>query len=123
MVKIVVVDDEQLMLNTISRALRTRRTSWCVRATTDPAEALAFVLGGGADVLLADLRMPGIDGAELARWVTAKAPHVRTIIMTGDPDARDRLHGQVDAVLDKPFNTEQLFAAVEGLLQLPSYAA
>jgi CheY-like chemotaxis protein len=116
MFRIVVIDDEELMLNTVARCLRQRRRRWDVRTTRDPVEALSIVLSGGADLLITDLRMPTMSGTELIRWVHAEAPYVRTLVLTGDADAVEYLAEVVDAVVTKPFRAELLCAAIERAL-------
>lgn len=116
MFRIVVVDDEELMLNTVVRCLRQRRRCRDVRTTRDPVEALSIVLSGAADLPITDLLMPTMSGIELIRWVHAEAPYVRTLVLTGDTHAVEYLAEVVDAAVAKPFRAEQLCAAIERAL-------
>ena len=76
------------------------------------------------DLILADVRMPGMDGIELYERIVAHHPHLgrRVLFVTADP-GNERLAELVEngqaRVLGKPFSTNQLLAAVREALAAP----
>src|SRR5437870_248602 len=78
--RIVVVDDEPDMVESCTRILR--RAGYRVLATTDPERALALVESDRPDVLLTDLKMPGLDGMELMRRAHEIDPTLPVIMIT-----------------------------------------
>jgi two-component system, cell cycle response regulator CpdR len=94
-----------------------------VTATADGAEALEVIAGheGRFDLLLADIRMPVMDGIALALATARDYPSVTILLMTGYADQRERAHG-LDAlihdVVSKPFTLAQIRNAVNGALEI-----
>jgi DNA-binding NtrC family response regulator len=81
--RLLIVDDEPLMLRALARALRQQ---YEVKTLSSPAEALReLAVGGSCDIVLADVTMPEMDGIEFAeRVVRARADLAdRIILMTG----------------------------------------
>ena len=74
---------------------------------------------GPIDLLLADLKMPGLDGRTLARMLTAENPSLRAVYITGydDPKQKTRCGPADDAVvLTKPVDPDDLARMVRGVL-------
>jgi CheY-like chemotaxis protein len=113
-VTVLVVDDERAM-----RAL-TRRTlegqGYQVYEAADGVEALATLAQGWpVDVIVTDIRMPRMDGRELASRLTTQSPRIPIVFMSG----YDVYLGPVDLpgpVLANPFRFEELTALVSQLL-------
>ena len=67
------------------------------------------------DIVLSDLRMPGIDGIELLRRINTKDPYVASIVFTGDGSQEQIIkafrEGRVNYFLLKPFSADQLYVA------------
>jgi CheY-like chemotaxis protein len=112
---LLVIDDE----DSIRRALRRyfERRGWAVDEAPDGTGALVKLLRRDAnvlyDVVLCDLKMPGVSGPELYRRLQAESPEMvrRLILSTGDvsaPDIVDFLAGVTVPVLDKPFELSTL---------------
>ena len=78
---ILCVDDNEQSLSIRKFMLETR--GYAVVACTNGNDALAAFKDGGADLVLADLMMPGIDGAELVQSVKALSPETPAIIFSG----------------------------------------
>jgi putative two-component system response regulator len=89
----------------------------------DGDEALALAQRQRPDVLLLDVRMPGLDGLEVCRRVKS-APETRltpVILVTGIADANDRIEGieaGADDFLTKPVNASELRARVRALSRM-----
>jgi DNA-binding NtrC family response regulator len=79
--QVVCVDDEAPVLSALSRALR--RESYRVLITQEPADVLARVRDGGVRAVVADHRMPQMNGADLLREVRRIAPETTLILLTG----------------------------------------
>jgi DNA-binding response OmpR family regulator len=92
-----------------------------VKAARDGSEALELLASerGGFDLLLTDIRMPQMDGIELALAAGRDYPDLTIMFMTGFADQRERAHG-LDAiiydVIAKPFSVGTLRAAVKEAL-------
>lgn len=112
---IVVVDDDPSVREICAQALFD--AGYCVAAFGGGEEALRALAAATADVLVVDWRMPGLDGAEVARRARVLDPRLPVLMITGNrleaAAAADR--AGVHRVLDKPFRIEDLVAAVTAL--------
>jgi len=79
--KVLLVDDEQEFVNTLSERLGTRRMTPAI--AYDGEEALAMVADDQPEVMVLDLKMPGIDGIEVLRRMKKSHPETEVIILTG----------------------------------------
>ena len=117
---ILVVDDDRDMLETYARILQQGGYD-CLTATGGP-EALDLLHSRRLDLVLADLRMPGMDGLTLLAYARRLAPGVPTIIVTAyasaDSARRAREAGAA-AYLAKPFGVRELRDVVARTLAGP----
>ncbi len=108
-VKLLIVDDNEGVRHLVSRWLE--RAGFRVEEASDGAEAVELVRKNPPDVILADIRMPKLDGIELARIVKEEFPQIKVILMTAysSPQtiAQARREG-VDDYLEKPFTRDQV---------------
>lgn len=109
---ILVVDDHPSTRGFFARMLSLE--GFAVREAADGAEALAAVAHARPAVVVSDVRMPGVDGAELARRLMAYEPPVPIVLTSSDHAADPRLPGV--PFLPKPVDLDDLRAAVERLL-------
>jgi DNA-binding response OmpR family regulator len=112
-IRVLVVDDEVDFATAL--ALRLRRRGFAADAVFAGAVALQRAAAGDVDVLVLDLRMPGMDGLETLRAVRAAAPGVRVIVLTGHGTVASGIEGmQIGAAdfLQKPADIETLSAAI-----------
>jgi two-component system, NtrC family, sensor kinase len=115
---LLIVDDERAILEFLTRYFASR--GHAVVATHDGAHALRLAAQSPFDVVVCDLRMPGLDGREVVRRMRAipGCERTRYVISTGDSvssNARDAIAGiDAAAVVDKPYEIELLRRAVEG---------
>lgn len=108
-VKLLLVDDEREFVHTLSERLLMREIGSSV--VYDGEQALAFMDEDEPDVMVLDLKMPGIDGLEVLRRVQTRHPHVRVIILTGHgsrEDERQCLELGAFAYLQKPVDIDVL---------------
>lgn len=107
--RILLVDDDTAVLRFLAAACA---VSDCTTATASTAEQALGLLGDHQfDLILSDIRMPGLGGIELLRAVKGKQPDTRVVLMTGAPSvdsaAFGRRHGAYD-YLPKPFSVAEL---------------
>ncbi|MDY6796726.1 MAG: response regulator [Actinomycetota bacterium] len=107
--KLLIVDDNEGVRHLVSRWLE--RAGFMVREAKDGAEAIEKVKEDPPEIILADIRMPKIDGIELARIIKSDYPYIKIILMTAysSPQtiAQARREG-VDDYLEKPFTKDQV---------------
>ena len=80
-IKLLLVDDEENFVITLAERLKMRDVP--SRVVYSGEEALEAVQADAPDVVVLDLRMPGIDGMEVLRKVRKSNPEVRVVILTG----------------------------------------
>ncbi len=113
--KILVVDDEPDMLRLLSMILRDK-TAYDVTTTNNPVEALELARKGGFDILITDLKMPGLDGIELLNAVRGFDPDIPIIIITAYATAESAAEAMDKNAFDfitKPFRKEQIIFTIE----------
>ncbi|MDP7298500.1 MAG: sigma-54 dependent transcriptional regulator [Myxococcota bacterium] len=106
---VLIVDDEELYRHALERILR--RAGHEVITARDAAEALATVSDQSVDLVLSDVKMPGIDGLELVRQLREVAPDLPCIVVTGygSPDQSvEALRAGAFWYLEKPFDQGHL---------------
>jgi len=118
--RLLVVDDDPSLLLAVSETLRAE--GYVVVTARRSAEALVRVAERLPELIISDIRMPGMDGYQLARNLRS-APHTRLIpivFLTAKDETADRVAGfrsGVDAYITKPFEPEELVAIVAGILE------
>ncbi len=103
---ILIVDDEPGIAHLCERLLA--RSGYGVRAVTNPHRALTELDSFRADLLLVDIRMPGMDGFQLMQAARRKQPHLAVVIMTGFgtvETAVEALRLGADGLILKPFSS------------------
>ena len=115
--RILIVDDEPDMVENCQRILG--RAGFRCLTATDPRKALPLLESERPDLVLTDLRMPGVDGLDVLRQARQADPQLPVIILT----AFATLESAVTAVkegafdyLSKPFSVDQLMVAVDRAL-------
>jgi len=123
MAQLLVVDDEPRILAFVSRALVAR--GFAVDGAADGAHALRLARKRTYDLVILDLRMPGLDGAAVLRALMATAPSPRVIVLSAVADVRTKVDllemGACD-YLPKPFAIAELIARVRANLREPDPA-
>jgi two-component system response regulator HydG len=115
--RILVVDDAPDTLELLQRNLISQ--GYQVFTATHVLEAIKFLKGTPVDLVITDLKMPGISGLDLVRHVRENMPDTEVMMITGYPT----IEGAVKAVktgaeeyLTKPFTDAELFSAVRRTL-------
>ncbi len=112
--RVLFVDDEPNILQGLKRMLRTMRQEWEMQFAGNAKEALGELSQGAFDVVVSDMRMPGMDGAQLLSEVRTHYPHIVRIILSGHSDKELILKSVQPAhqFIAKPCDTEALKAMV-----------
>lgn len=119
MTRILVAEDEEALRRYVQRALT--EVGHSVAVAADGAEALDVISreSGAFDLLLADIKMPIMDGIALSLSVARDHPDVTILLMTGYADQRERAHGLdalIHGVVAKPFTLDVIKAEVAAAL-------
>ncbi len=124
--KIILVDDDRMALDGISRMLHWDRfDGQLVGCATNGDDALALLEEHHPDVVISDIRMPGMDGLDLARYLYEHSPDTRMILISGHGEfeyAQRALQYQVTDYILKPItraklnSLEERLAAIHGEL-------
>lgn len=118
--RILFVDDEVNLLQSLKRLLRPYRHQWDMLFASNGMEALDMLAGCGIDVVVSDMRMPEMDGAQLLQRLKAQSPHSIRLILSGQADkstARDCI-GLSHQFLSKPNDATAMIAFIEGILEI-----
>ena len=115
------VDDEPNILSALKRVLR--GADLCVLTAQSGAQALTMLEEMPVDLVISDMRMPGMDGAQLLERVHGGWPQIVRILLTGHADMPSTVaainRGQIFRYLQKPWNEAELVSAVrQGLERL-----
>ncbi len=111
--KVLLVDDEKEYVETLSERLVTRNVG--SYAVFDGQEALEFIDGDQPDVMVLDLKMPGINGIEVLKQTKKSNPNIEVIILTGHGSEADRetcMNLGAFAYLQKPADIEKLSSTI-----------
>lgn len=117
---IVFVDDEENLLSGLRRLLRNKRDVWDMRFAPGGEQALAMLAERSADVIVSDMKMPRMDGAQLLGEVRRQHPGTARMILSGHADRMSIISavGPTQQFLSKPCDTEVLIEAIEQVLAI-----
>ncbi|TWU60253.1 Hydrogenase transcriptional regulatory protein hupR1 [Rubripirellula tenax] len=120
--KVLFVDDEANVLAGLRRMLRSQRNVWDMQFAGGGAEALAVLTNGPIDVIVSDMRMPGIDGAELLTRVSKLYPNTVRLVLSGQSEHEKifRAIGPAHQFMSKPCDPEVLISTIERACGLQS---
>ncbi len=115
MIRILVVDDEPLVVGALERMLRRLRPGSHVAAVTDGMTALNRLDAEAFDLVIADLDLPGLDGLAILEQVRDRHPQVVRFVLSGceDPAVRLRTVPLAHRFLAKPCELRDLLEALE----------
>jgi DNA-binding NarL/FixJ family response regulator len=117
--RLLVVDDEPNLLRAVAACLKTE--DYEVTTARSGHEALMRVVESVPDLIISDIRMPGMDGYKLARQLrgSPRTALVPIVFLTAKDETADRIEGfraGIDAYLTKPFEPDELIAVVNAII-------
>ncbi|MEZ4325375.1 MAG: response regulator [Polyangiales bacterium] len=116
---VLIVDDEPMVRDIVARVLETVFARVLVASGGDAA--IAHLNERRVDLLVTDLKMPGVSGLDVARAALARGVRTRVIAISGyvTPADEDALAALGVDLLRKPFDVDALLTRVERLLDAP----
>ncbi len=117
--RLLVIDDEPNLLRAVEAVLRGE--GFEITTARSGREALVAVAQSLPDLIVSDVRMPGMDGFQLARKLRASSHSalIPIIFLTAKDETEDRIEGfesGVDVYLTKPFEPDELVAVIKNIL-------
>jgi HD-like signal output (HDOD) protein len=118
--EVMFVDDEPHVLSALRRMLFPMRDRWDLRFAAGGEDALRQLAERRADVVVSDMRMPGMDGAELLERVELAHPETIRIVLSGQCDRETALRavGPTHIYLSKPCDGERIVRTVDRACRL-----
>ncbi|GGF86067.1 hypothetical protein GCM10010912_34210 [Paenibacillus albidus] len=120
MFQVLIVDDEESVVDGVAATLPCERLEIStIHKALSASEALAVVLNHPVDLLITDIRMPGMSGLELLTRMQETSKSTKCILLTGHADfnyAKQAIQGGAINYLLKPVDDEELIGAVEQAL-------
>lgn len=123
-VRILVAEDDEIMRITVIDHLRAQ--GWQVDAAETGLQALALIKQQSYQLLLSDIRMPGIDGETLLREVKSCAPRTEVVMMTAHgttATAVNCLKNGASDYIQKPFDLDDLSFRIQRILDMQAVKA
>ncbi|MEW6675997.1 MAG: response regulator [Nitrospirota bacterium] len=119
MAQILIVDDEVDMLALLAMII-TEKTNHRATTTNNPLEIPKLIKEGAFDLLIADLKMPGMDGIEIIDEVRKIDKSIPILIITAYgsiESAEEAIHKGAYDYITKPFRKEQILIAINRALE------
>ncbi|MDY6843250.1 MAG: response regulator [Thermodesulfobacteriota bacterium] len=117
--KVLAIDDEQIILDSVLKILTVE--DYEVDVTLNSTQGLDWGLKRDYDIVLTDIRMPGIDGMKILRDIKRLKPSLPVLIITGYASVKSAVQamklGAMD-YLEKPFTPDELLNAIHSALDM-----
>jgi DNA-binding NtrC family response regulator len=112
--RVLLVDDEIEFIQTLAKRLKRRNLE--VSSALDGVEALETLAATPFDVVVLDMKMPGMDGLETLRRIKTRHPLVEVILLTGHASIDAAIEGMEQGAFDylmKPMEFDELLYKIE----------
>lgn len=117
-VDVLFVDDEESVLKSIQRLCR--KEPWVIKTANGAEQALAIFEEAKISLIVSDMRMPGMDGAELLSRIAKQYPEVKQILLTGYSDVDSTVKAinsaKISRYVAKPWENDQLKEVIAEVL-------
>jgi DNA-binding NtrC family response regulator len=117
---VLLVDDEAEFVTTLAERLELRGLE--VTVATECEEAIQLVERARPQVVVTDVKMPGMGGLDLLRFVKSRHPEIEVILLTGHGSTQDGIKGMRLGAFDylmKPVKIEDLIEKLESAAEMP----
>jgi DNA-binding NtrC family response regulator len=115
-IRVLLVDDEEELVTTLQERLEIRGMK--AESATTGEKALQMVDGTPYDVVVVDLKMPGLDGPKIVDRIRQRRPNTRVVLITGHGSSHDEPDDGADRdypILLKPFPIQRLVEQIQAL--------
>lgn len=121
--RLLFVDDETMLLDLYKMVFEDEQDRWEINFAPGGKEALAMMDEEPMDVLVSDMRMPGMSGAELVQEVMKRHPRTSRLIMSGYADSEQiaQCLGATHQFIAKPFELQNLRGTISRVCSLDSW--
>ncbi|HEX9114013.1 MAG TPA: response regulator [Nitrospirota bacterium] len=115
---LLIVDDDDAFRKALAEGISLMEGGVSVYTAENGEQAVAIIRNVAMDLVITDLRMPAMDGAELALWLAEDRPSVPVIVMSAYADSGmvRELEAKGNHFLDKPLDFNDLMAKIRKLL-------
>ena len=116
--KVFLLDDEELIVTVLSKALR--QEGYEIWAETETDDIIAKIKSFNPDVVLMDIRMPERNGIDILQEIKEKEPNVQVIMLTADDTAEAAVKAMklgASDYLTKPFNTDEVKIVIDNIIE------
>ncbi|MEI7449248.1 MAG: response regulator [Desulfomonile sp.] len=123
-IRVLMIDDETVFVNSLTKVLTRRGIG--VQSAPDGHKGLALLTNEGFDVIVLDMRMPGMDGLATLKAIRERDALIPVILLTGHIDLKqvsDALKAGAAEVLLKPCPVENLVSSIENAYERKGFAA
>lgn len=127
--KILIIEDDKEMCRELSDILRDE--GYRVNSVSNGIEGINAINGGGYNLVLLDLKLPGLTGFEILEKTGNRMAGLKIIVLTGRPLLKDSdecisgineeeeaLLKKADLVVNKPFDVENILSKINSLLKI-----
>lgn len=114
---ILFVDDEPNILAALRRTMHSMRSAFEVSTACGAEEALELAHNQNVDIIVSDMRMPGLSGADLLKQIRRKHPHTIRLVLSGQASLKSTIQAisSTHQYLSKPCNLEDLKDVITNL--------
>jgi putative nucleotidyltransferase with HDIG domain len=122
MKRILFVDDDRNILDGLSRMFHAQRNEWQLAFAQNVSQAIDLLRADPFDIVVSDIRMPGMNGSNLLQVVQMSFPNVLRIVLSGyfEREATLEAAGLAHDYIAKPCTVEKLRGAIDRLLRAAS---
>lgn len=122
-IRVLLIDDETVFVQSLTKVLTKRRMT--VQSAPDGYRALELLANEGFDVIVLDLRMPGMDGLATLKAIRERDALIPVILLTGHVDFKqvsEALKEGASEALLKPCPVESLVSSIENAYERKGFA-
>lgn len=116
MISVLIVDDEKLIRETLLNYVDWKSLGVdTIMSAVDGNQAWELIQAHQPDIVIADIKMPHMNGIQLAQAVRSQYPRIHFVILSGYADKeylKEAIHLHVDAYIEKPLNLKELSSLV-----------